>query len=128
MVIGIRRHLVMRQRMFLELLHGDSHGLFKLRVVAFTNQLGILPDFNVRSDAVTLDFPLAVQAANGKSWSGNQSTVQQNRIPADAHKAAPRALADQRAGVLLAEDPWQRVATRTRELVDDHHLWPEDGH
>lgn len=59
MMIRIRRHHVMWQGMFLELLHGNSHGLFKLRIVAFANQLGILPHLDVRRDAVTFDFPLA---------------------------------------------------------------------
>src|SRR6185437_6627066 len=128
MVIRIRRHLIVRQGMFLELLHGDSDRLFELRIVAFANQLGILPDFHVRGYSVAFDFPLACQAANSESRSGNQSTIEQSGIPTNAHESAPSALADQRAGMLLSENPRQCIAAGTSELVDDHHLWPEDGH
>ncbi len=65
MVVGIGRARIHRRRMRLQLLQQHLHRFFQLRIVAFAHQLGILPDFDVRGDAVVLHFPVAVQSADG---------------------------------------------------------------
>ena len=55
---------------------------------------------------------------------GDAAAVHQHRETEDADEAAPRALADERAHLVLAEHPRQEIAARAGGLVDDHRLRP----
>src|SRR6202042_775711 len=52
----------------------------------------------------------------------DEATVNERGIAADADEASPRAHADDRPEMRLAEEPRKRVAARARELVNDQHL------
>src|SRR5579885_127080 len=76
---------------------GDLDGLLKLRVVALADELRVVLDFNVRSDAVVLDLPLALQPVDGDARRGDMPAVHQFGIVVDADESAPGLLADERA-------------------------------
>ena len=53
------------------------------------------------------------------------AAVHQDGDGADADQAAPGALADQRAELVVLEQPGQGVAAGAGDLVGDHHLGAE---
>ena len=74
-VVGIRRALDLRQRVIFQLLHDDFNRLFQLCVFPLAPSGRIEINFNIRRDAVVLNFPITVQAVDCCAGCGHASAI-----------------------------------------------------
>src|SRR6185312_10557055 len=125
-VVAPRRTLILRQRMLVELLHGNRHGALELWIMTLAHELRVLPHGHIGAHSVILHRECAVETLYRNARSRNAAAIHQLRIATDANEPAPGALAHQRADVVHLEVPRQRIAARAGELIDDHDLGPEN--
>src|ERR1700734_3419264 len=111
MVVGIRRHRRLDYRMLLQLPKNDGYGPLELCIVARGHILRQFLHFDIRRNAVSLHFPVAVEAENRVAWRGHGAAVDQSGVAADADQSAPGAHADQGSEPRLAEVPGHGVAS-----------------
>ncbi len=76
-IIRVRRSRVLRQRMFLQLLHHDLDCFIELRVMSLTISRGVEIDLKVGSDAVILHFPFAFEPVDRGSRCRNITAIEQ---------------------------------------------------
>src|SRR5690242_21637932 len=73
-------------------------------------------------------FAAVVAAEEGEAGRRHESAVTQGLAAADANQAAPSTRAHNRSNLFAVEKPRKRITTRTRKLIDNHHLWSVDRH
>src|SRR5439155_12038852 len=61
-------------------------------------------------------------------WSGHATTIAERNTARDADKPSPSARAHDGANLLAMKEPRKSIATRTGQLVYDHHFWSVNGH
>src|SRR5438105_1864227 len=70
--------------------------------------------------------PALIRRPESELRRAHVSAVHERDVAADPDQAAPRAGAYHRADLLLLEEPWERIAPRSRKFVHDHDLRPVD--
>src|SRR5512143_3045817 len=83
-------------RIIFQLLHYLSHCPLELWVLALYQRSGIVLDFDVGVDTVTVNHPLPLAAGKGKLGYVDRAAIYQRAAIADPDDAAPRTLANQR--------------------------------
>src|SRR2546425_3271010 len=111
----------------LEKLHRLLYRAFELRIVTLYHLGRSVLDLDVRRDAFVLNRPLTCEIVERKARRGDAAAVNRRWNSERADQPAPRARANQRADLAKPEIIRQRVAARTRRLVDDHHLRTVDA-
>src|ERR1700674_4050748 len=98
--------------------------------MAGDDEVGPLRNNVVGIHAVVFHDPFAavVRGPKRKFRRGDIAAVVHGNPAGDADETAPGARADDRADFLSMEEPGEGVAAGTRELVDDHNLWPVNRH
>src|SRR5262245_5890686 len=126
MIIRERRTFVLRARILLQLFQQVFDRPFELRVAALSPRRRIEFDLDVGADSGVLDLPFAVQSVDRRVGRGVEAAVHQRRRGERGDQTAPRAFADERADLRLAEEPRNRVGARSGPLVADYGLRVED--
>ncbi len=92
-------------------------------------QVGTLRHDIVGIDAVVFDDPFAavVGGPEGEFGGGDEAAIAQGNATGDADEAAPRARAYDGPDFFAMEKPWESIAARAGEFVDEHHLRAVDG-
>ena len=83
-------------------------------------------DFDIGRHAFVFHAPAVFARPERQVRRRDGAAIHQHGKAEDAHQAAPRRLADQRAHVVFAEHPRQQVAARAGRLVDQHGARPLD--
>ena len=83
---------------------------------------GVIKHLDGWINAVAFDAPRAVLLIERKDWDADAGAIDHSRIATDANQATPRAGANQRAKVLMPEEPREHVAARAGKPVDEHGL------
>src|SRR5882724_6980737 len=79
-------------------------------------------DIDVGLNAMVLHFPLALKAVERSTRRGYRAAVNQLGIVINSNQSSPGIFSNKGPDPSLAEIPGQGVATRTRKLINDHHL------
>src|ERR1035438_2540767 len=90
-----------RNRILLQLLHGDRHRALQLRVMTVVHRFRVLLHFYIRRDTMVLHVPFAGRAEESEVGRCNYAAVHQGWILRDANQSAPGTLTHQRADVRL---------------------------
>ena len=90
MVIGERRMLGHRQRVFLERIHHQSDCLLQLRIVPAGPVFGRDFNFLVGRNAVVLHIPVSRAIVKSHAWRCDSATIHKSGIIINSHQAAPR--------------------------------------
>src|SRR5262249_35751700 len=114
------------RRVLFEFLERDVDGSFQLRGFAGDDPRWRLLAFDIRGDAPVFDAEAGL-GPEGEIGCGDQAAVHEHGEAKDTDEAAPGALADERAELVLVEHPGQQVAAGAGGFVDEHDLGAEDG-
>ncbi len=94
MVVGKCWTLILRERVFFQLLRGHLNCFFELGVMTCSYEGGIVIDVEVGRNSMVLDIPFAFEVVESEVRSGYATSVDQFGKSEDAYEAAPGALAD----------------------------------
>jgi hypothetical protein len=93
-VVGIWGTLDFGEGVLFQLLHDYFDGFLELSVVPLSESSWIEIYFDIRGNAAVFNFPFAVEAIDGGTWSRNAAAIDEFRIAADSDEATPGFLTD----------------------------------
>src|SRR5262245_35923445 len=111
-IVRIRRPFWLLRRVLLYRLEYHLNRSLELRIMSVSPGFRIHLDLDVRRNTVVLDLPLSLRRVEGEVRRRHRASVDQDRIPSDAHQSAPGALADQRTNARMSKHPWHQVTAR----------------
>jgi hypothetical protein len=93
-VVGIWGTLDFGKRVLFQLLHDYFDGFLELSVATLSESSWIEIHFDIRGNAAVFNFPFAVEAIDGGTWSRNAAAIDEFRIAAYSDEATPCLLTD----------------------------------
>src|SRR5262249_13300269 len=122
-VVRIGWFLVHRQRVLCQFVQQHIYRLLELWIVSLANSPGIQLDFDVRSNACILNFPIPSRRPETATRSRYHTAIDEQLLwPEEPDKSSPRSLSDQWSDLQLAEVERHCIPTGTGILIDDHCL------